>query len=188
MTLSSWFRAYVYIPLGGNRVSKFKNIRNLLIVWGLTGLWHGASWNFLFWGMYFGVLLIIEKFFLSKYLQRLPRILQWLYTFILVMLGWVLFEMNSLDKIGGFLGALFGLNGAGLFDSQSFYLLLSNLVIFLLCAVFSTKLIHRPAQWLFKKSEAGYRTVKIIFEFSLFAVCICYMVTSTFNPFLYFNF
>lgn len=188
MTLGSWFRSYVYIPLGGNRGGTVKTIRNLLIVWGLTGLWHGASWNFMFWGLYFGVIIIIEKFFLSKLLVKLPRVVQWAYSFLLIVFGWVLFEMNSLDKIGGFLGAMFGLNGAGAFNSQSFFYLTSNLAVFVLCAVLSTKLIYRPAKWLKEKSEGSYRFVKLVCEFSMLALSICYIATSGYNPFLYFNF
>ena len=91
ITLGSWFRSYVYIPLGGNRKGKYKTLRNLLIVWGLTGLWHGASWNFILWGLYFGIIIIAEKLFLGKYLEKLNPIISIIYTFVLVVLGWVLF-------------------------------------------------------------------------------------------------
>lgn len=114
MTLGSWFRSYVYIPMGGNRVGKWGLVRNILVVWMLTGLWHGASWNFVFWGLYFGVILLIEKLFLGKLIRKLPNILQWLYAFLLIVFGWVLFEMNSLPAIGNFVAAMFGLNGRGL--------------------------------------------------------------------------
>lgn len=92
ITLGSWFRSYVYIPLGGNRKGKYKTLRNLLIVWGLTGLWHGASWNFILWGLYFGIIIIAEKLFLGKYLEKLNPIMSIIYTFVLVVLGWVLFD------------------------------------------------------------------------------------------------
>lgn len=188
MTLGSWFRSYVYIPLGGNRGGTLKTIRNLLIVWALTGFWHGASWNFMFWGLYFGVIIVIERFFLLKHLQKLPKLIQWAYSFLLIVLGWVLFEMNSLSSIGSFMSALFGLNGAGLYNPQSFFYLTSNLVIFVLCAVFSTKLIHRPAAWLYKKSEGSYRFVKLSAGLIMLSLSICYIATSGYNPFLYFNF
>ena len=91
ISLSTWFRDYVYIPLGGNRVNKFKWIRNIILVWLLTGLWHGAAWNFIIWGIYYGLLLLFEKLFLNKLLNKLPSIINWLYTFIIVMIGWMIF-------------------------------------------------------------------------------------------------
>lgn len=188
MTLGSWFRSYVYIPLGGNRGGQFKTLRNLLIVWCLTGLWHGASWNFLFWGLYFGLLIIIEKVFLLKWLQKLPSVLQWLYAFLLVVFGWVLFEMNSVDKILSFFGAMFGVNGAGLFDGQSFYLLLQNLVVFIISVLCATTLPVRIAEAIHKRSSRFYFTGKLVFEILVFGVCIIYLATSSYNPFLYFNF
>lgn len=188
MTLGSWFRSYVYIPLGGNRGGQLKTLRNLLIVWCLTGLWHGASWNFLFWGLYFGLLIIIEKLFLLKWLQKLPSFLQWLYSFLLVVFGWVLFEMNSVDKILGYFGALFGINGANLFDGQSFYLLIQNGIVFVACALCATTLPSRISQAIQKKTNGGYLTGKLLFETAIFGICIIYLATSSYNPFLYFNF
>ena len=99
ISLSTWFRDYVYIPLGGNRVNKFKWIRNIILVWLLTGLWHGAAWNFIIWGIYYGLLLLFEKLFLNKLLNKLPSIINWLYTFIIVMIGWMIFRSNSLNEL-----------------------------------------------------------------------------------------
>ena len=188
MTLGSWFRSYVYIPMGGNRVGKWGLVRNILVVWMLTGLWHGASWNFVFWGLYFGVILLIEKLFLGKLIRKLPNILQWLYAFLLIVFGWVLFEMNSLPAIGNFVAAMFGLNGAGFADRQSLYLVLSNIAVILLCAVCATTLPRRVFSWLRSKWRAGANGVRLSAELLLFFVCLCYHVTSTYNPFLYFNF
>lgn len=187
ITLGSWFKSYVYFPLGGNRGTTAKTVRNLLIVWFLTGLWHGASWNFVIWGVYFGVLIIAERLFLHKILSRIPKVFAWGYTFLMVVFGWVLFEFNTLSKIGSFFGAMFGANGAVLADNQSIYLLVSNAVIFIACAVGSTTLsrkVLKPKH----KSAKTYGYTKVAFSIALFAICICYLVNSAYNPFLYFNF
>lgn len=188
ITLSSWFKSYVYIPLGGNRCSSAKNIRNLLIVWMLTGLWHGASWNFVFWGLYFGIILILEKFVWGKQLEKLPKVLRWLYSMLLIIFGWVLFEMNSVGKITSFIGAMFGTNGAGLASTESFYFITSNLVLIVACVIGSSKLISKASNNLKTKSEKAYVVTKYTLSILLFVVCLCYLVTSTYNPFLYFNF
>ena len=190
MTLTSWFKSYVYFPLGGNRKGTVRTIRNLVIVWALTGLWHGASWNFVLWGLYFGALIILEKFIWGKALQKLPKFVQWLYTFVLVVLGWVTFEMktNSLSAMGGYFAALFGANGVNLATGGSFYLLLSNLLLFAVCAAGATTL----PRFIFGKIKEKYavfaRSGRVVCELILFLICICYLVTSTYNPFLYFNF
>lgn len=188
ITLGSWFKSYVYIPMGGNRGSTFKTVRNLVVVWFLTGLWHGASWNFVIWGLYFGVLIIAERLFLKKILDRLPSFWSWAYTFVLVVIGWVLFEFDSLSKIGTYLAAMFGLNGAGLANNQSIYLLISNAVMFVLCAIGSTTLLRKVVKPALQKrpKELGY--VKVAVEIGLFIVCVCFLITSEYNPFLYFNF
>ena len=107
ISLSTWFRDYVYIPLGGNRVNKFKWIRNIILVWLLTGLWHGAAWNFIIWGMYYGLLLLFEKLFFDRILKKLPTIINWLYTFIIVMIGWMIFRSNSLNELLLFIKTMF---------------------------------------------------------------------------------
>ena len=131
MTLSSWFKEYLYIPLGGNRNGTAKTIRNLLVVWTLIGFWHGANWNFIFWGLYFGTLLILEKFVYGKLLQKLPAFVRQIYTFLLVVFGWVLFEMETLGDAGAYLKAMFG--GAGFADSRTLYLLSCYFLLFLIC-------------------------------------------------------
>lgn len=188
MTLSHWFKSYVYIPLGGNRKGLPRTVVNLLIVWLLTGLWHGASWNFVLWGLYFGVLIILEKLFLGKLLLKLPGIVQWLYSFLMVVLGWVLFEMNSLSQIAGYFMALFGANGAGFADRQTVYLLLSNLVMFLICAVACTNLLGRVTKLFESKVPGVFQFTKTVFGIVVFLICICYTATSGYNPFLYSQF
>jgi len=134
ITLGSWFKSYVYIPLGGNRCGKLKTLRNTLIVWGLTGFWHGASWNFIIWGLYFGGFIILEKIWLGKKLERLPSLLSIFYTFFIVVIGWVLFDTANLSSAGEFYKAMFGGNGK-LFDSIAFYEIKNYALIFLLCII-----------------------------------------------------
>ena len=119
ISLSSWFKEYVYIPLGGNRKGFPKQIRNILIVWLLTGFWHGASWNFVAWGLYFGVLLIVEKIFLLRFLKKLPAFFQHVYTMLLVMLGWAIFSFDSLGNGIAYIRALFGGYGQPIWDGEA---------------------------------------------------------------------
>ena len=142
ISLSSWFRDYVYIPLGGNRVSKIKHIRNLLIVWFLTGLWHGAAWNFVAWGLYYGVLLIIEKYLLSPVLDRLPDVVRHIYSIVLVVIGWVLFFSSSFGQAADYIRVMFGAGAHGFADRESMYLLTSNLILWLILIFGSTPLVH----------------------------------------------
>ena len=135
MSLGQWFRDYVYIPLGGNRVSQAKWVRNILVVWFLTGLWHGASWNFGFWGLYFGILLMVEKLFLGRLLERLPGVLRHAYALLIVLIGWVIFELGSVPEILGYLGDMFALNGIDLYNVESLYVLRSNLVLLLIAMI-----------------------------------------------------
>ncbi|MCD7841048.1 MAG: MBOAT family protein, partial [Lachnospiraceae bacterium] len=134
ISLSTWFREYVYIPLGGNRVSTACHIRNLMIVWLLTGVWHGASWNFVAWGVYYGILLVVEKYFLNARLEKLPEVLRHIYCLILVMLGWNLFVFGNLTESMTYLRALFGGFGAGFMNTETIYLICNNLVM-LVCLI-----------------------------------------------------
>lgn len=188
ITLSSWFRDYVYIPLGGNRVGTLKLLRNLLVVWLLTGLWHGASWNFILWGLYFGVILIIERFFLGKYLKKLPAFLQVAYSFLLVVFGWVLFEFDNLSNVGAYFSAMFGGFGAGLVDGQAGYLLSSYLLILIICIVAATDYPKKLVEKISAKFPVAVRCVSPVFEVGLLFVCTAFLVNATYNPFLYFRF
>jgi alginate O-acetyltransferase complex protein AlgI len=188
MTLGGWFRSYLYIPLGGNREGWVKQIRNLLIVWLLTGLWHGASWNFVLWGLYFGVLIICEKFFLSALLERLPKILQIAYAFLLIVFGWVLFDFNTLPMVGGYLGSMFGGGTGLLFDKQFLYLLYNNAIIFVFCALFSTNYPAKLYEYAKIKTGKLMDYLVPVSQGITLIVCTIYLVDATYNPFLYFRF
>lgn len=189
ITLGSWFRSYVYIPLGGNRKGNAKTLRNLLIVWGLTGLWHGASWNFILWGLYFGALIIIERFFLGKYLEKINPVFSILYTFVLVVFGWVLFDTATLTDALSYFKAMFG--GSGLFiDSQALFQLKNYILLFILCIFFSGELPEKIMKKVKKKTSVS----KIIdaaapfVQISIMLICTAYLVDASYNPFLYFRF
>ena len=144
ISLGTWFREYVYIPLGGNRVSTGKHIRNILVVWILTGFWHGAAWNFMLWGLYYGLWLLLEKYFLQPLLEKLPVFICQLYSFVIVVFGWMLFAAPTLEKAMIYIGNMFGIHGNGLVDSTGLYYLTGNLILLILCFFCA-----RP--WLWKK-------------------------------------
>ncbi len=187
ITLGTWFREYVYIPLGGNRKGLPKTIRNLLITWGLTGLWHGASWNFILWGLYFGVLIVIERLGWGNILKKLPSIVSGLYTFLIVVFGWVLFDTNTLSDAWGFMKAMFGAGGS-LGDGTAAYLFTSNIVIILLCVFASTDLFGKFAVWLKKKRRKIFDCITPVVTACMLLLCTSYLVDATYNPFLYFRF
>lgn len=188
ISLSSWFRDYVYIPLGGNRVSKIKHIRNLLIVWFLTGLWHGAAWNFVAWGLYYGVILIIEKYLLSSVLDRLPDIVRHIYSIVLVVIGWVLFFSSSFGQAADYIRVMFGAGAHGFADRESMYLLTSNLILWLILIFGSTPLVHFRYEHMLRTKKWNTTIINSVVYAALFIVCIAYLVTETYNPFLYFRF
>lgn len=188
ISLSSWFRDYVYIPLGGNRVSKIKHIRNLLIVWFLTGLWHGAAWNFVAWGLYYGVILIIEKYVLSPVLDRLPDVVCHIYSIILVVIGWVLFFSSSFGQAADYIRVMFGAGAHGFADRESMYLLTSNLILWLILIFGSTPLVHFRYEHMLRTKKWNTTIINSVVYAALFIVCIAYLVTETYNPFLYFRF
>lgn len=188
ISLSSWFRDYVYIPLGGNRVSKIKHIRNLLIVWFLTGLWHGAAWNFVVWGLYYGVILIIEKYFLSPVLDRLPDVVRHIYSIVLVVIGWVLFFSSSFGQAADYIRVMFGAGAHGFADRESMYLLTSNLILWLILIFGSTPLVHFRYEHMLRSKKWNTTIINSVVYAALFIVCIAYLVTETYNPFLYFRF
>ena len=189
ITLGSWFKSYVYIPLGGNRCGKLKTLRNTLIVWGLTGFWHGASWNFIIWGLYFGGFIILEKIWLGKKLERLPSLLSIFYTFFLVVIGWVLFDTANLSSAGEFYKAMFGGNGK-LFDSIAFYELKNYALIFLLCIIGSGNFMKN----LYDKLKRSFSMSKVLsnvmplVQTAMMLICTAFLVDASYNPFLYFRF
>lgn len=188
ITMSEWFKSYVYFPLGGSRCKPWKKYRNIFIVWMLTGLWHGASWNFVLWGLYFGALLILERLFLGKLIAKLPKVLQIGYTLLLVVFGWVLFEMTDLSQMGQFFSVMFGVSGSGLADKYAVFTLLNNLLLFVLCAVGATTVTDGLIVKMSRKFHKAVSVVLPIVQTGLLLICIAFLVNATYNPFLYFNF
>lgn len=188
ISLGSWFRDYVYIPLGGNRTTKLGHIRNILVVWLLTGIWHGANWNFVFWGLYYGLLLLIEKFFLAKYLKKAPAVVGHLYTLAAVVFGWVLFVFESPHDIVAFVAAMFGANGA--WDRSALYLFANNLPLLIIFAVASTDVVTKLAKRFFEQSSRPVLSAvgRIAYIAVFFVISTAFLVNSTYNPFLYFRF
>ena len=187
ISLSTWFRDYVYIPLGGNRVNKFKWIRNIILVWLLTGLWHGAAWNFIIWGIYYGLLLLFEKLFFDRILKKLPTIINWLYTFIIVMIGWMIFRSNSLNELLLFIKTMFVYK-----QTDWLTILADNLSIFnALMFVLPAFILSFPILKKIKEKYSG-KTIYIILTnillLMLFIMCIVYLTSSSYNPFIYFRF
>ncbi len=190
ISLGTWFRENVYIPLGGNRVSIAKQVRNLAVVWMLTGIWHGASWNFLLWGVYFGVLLILEKFFLLKFLQKAPGWVGHVYTLFLVLVSWVIFAFDDLSRGMTYFQAMFGLNGAGFLNGESVYYLYTNLLLFLILGIAATSLGKNLAGKLLErmKSPVAGKVLQNAFFIGVFFLSVSYLVDASYNPFLYFRF
>ena len=187
ISLSTWFRDYIYIPLGGNRKGKARQLLNLLVVWGLTGLWHGASWNFVLWGLYFAVLLILEKLFLGRLLERLPRFVGHVYALFFVLIGWVIFNCTSLPAIGTYLQAMFAGSSAGAADWHYFLWFLRQYGIELAAGILaSTTLLQRLLSPL-KARRAG-QLAWTVWLLAIFALSLLTLANSSFNPFIYFRF
>lgn len=189
ITLGSWFKSYVYIPLGGNRNGKLKTLRNTLIVWGLTGLWHGASWNFILWGLYFGILIILEKLFLGKILEKLPSFVSVIYTFFIAVMGWVLFDTADLPSALSYYSAMFGKTGT-IIDNTAFYQLKSYAVVFIFCIIGSGELMKNLYEKM-RRSEFGSKLLENampVLQLALMLVCTAFLVDASYNPFLYFRF
>lgn len=189
ISLSSFFRDYVYIPLGG----KYRHqIFNICVVWFLTGLWHGASWNFILWGVFYGALLIVEKLGLLKVLEKIPSVFSHLYLLFLTLIGWTIFYTTDLGKLGGYFGVMFGLSGNALSDPQLSITFMNNLFWLIAAVLFCmpiTQLVKRWAQA--QRSEgvrAGISIVNAIMNVMLLFVCTAMLVGDSYNPFLYFRF
>ena len=187
ISLGTWFREYVYIPLGGNRVKIFWHVRNILLVWMLTGLWHGASWNFVLWGLYYGLLLLLEKYVFLKW--KLPSPVRRFFTIIFVIIGWVIFSANSLPEILTTLGAMFGFADQGFIDGTARYILNGNWILLLIAAFFSLPILKKPLEK-FKKSSAAaaYYLTGYVLLLLILVLSIAFLVTENYNPFLYFRF
>lgn len=189
MSLGSWFRDYVYIPLGGNRVSNAKWLRNILVVWLLTGLWHGASWNFVLWGLGFAVLLVAEKLLYKERLEK-THVLKHVYVLLFVTLSFVLFNASSVKEAASQIGAMFGANGLPLVSAESLYYAKSYAVTFLIAAIGATPLCKNVVSKL-AESARGAQVLAIlqpVWLVLLLAACTAFLVDGSFNPFLYFRF
>ncbi len=194
ISLGTWFRDYVYIPLGGNRVKKWRLVINILIVWMLTGFWHGAEWNFILWGLYFGIILLIEKFFLLRLFAKMPNmignIIGHIYTVFLTVIGFVIFNAANISEAGSTLSAMFGGQSIGFYNDEALYYLTSYAVIIAISAFFSTPIAKSICSWLSKK-EAGnivLSLMKPICYILILLVCTASLIDGSFNPFIYFRF
>ena len=188
ISLSSWFRDYVYIPLGGNRVKKSRWVFNIMVVWMLTGLWHGASWNFVLWGLYFGIILLIEKFFLHKILDKLPNILRWLYSMILIIVGWTIFRNEDITLVLDLLKRMFIFEKTNWLDFIRMNYHLINYVLYFVLGIicmfpFFGKFIEKN-----QKKEGIMHFLSNAFILFIFVLCILFLIKSSYNPFIYFRF
>ena len=188
ITLSSWFKDYIYIPLGGNRKGLAKQIRNILIVWFLTGAWHGASWNFILWGLYFGVILILEKMFLLKFLEKIPAIFRHIYTIFLVLISWLIFAFEDLGKIGEYFKALFNFNYSYSYNSEGIYYLKNYAIIIIIGIILSTPIITKLLKKMETKKKLLPSLITSFIYIAIFIFSTSYLVSDSFNPFLYFRF
>lgn len=191
ISLSTWFRDYVYIPLGGNRVNRLRHIRNIFVVWLLTGIWHGASWNFVVWGIYYGVLLLIEKFLIGKYLKKIPAFFQHIYCMFFVMLGWNLFVFDDMGAGLGYMRALFGGYGQGFLNQETIYLLYNNMILLVLLILGSTQIPKKLGGRIcaaFQGKDTVLIIIKNVFYAAIFLLSVAWLVDASFNPFLYFRF
>lgn len=188
MSLGSWFRDYVYIPLGGNRVNKLKLFRNIFIVWFLTGFWHGAAWNFIIWGLYFGVILVIEKFILKKYLDK-TKVIKYIYSLLLIVIGFLIFNSSSLNEIIVSLKNMFMINDIVLVDNITLFYLKNYLVLFILAIILSTPLIKVVLEKLKNsKIKSVVEILEIVVIMGMLILCVAFLIDASFNPFLYFRF
>lgn len=187
ITLSTWFKEYLYIPLGGNRRGLTRQALNLLIVWSLTGFWHGAGWNFVLWGLYYFVILFIEKLFLLKALDKLPKFFRHVYALLLIIIGWVIFASDDVSVLLPFLGSMFGANGA--VGGMDVYTLLTKAALLVICCIASTEL---PKKLFLSAAgamnEKAAFTLKSVMTIALLALSMILLIGDSYNPFLYFRF
>ena len=182
ISLGSWFRDYVYIPMGGSRVGKFRMFFNIFVVWMLTGFWHGAAWNFIIWGLYFAVLLIIEKMFILKYLNK-SKVLSHIYLLFFVIISFVIFNAASMGEAFSYIGSMFGFGDIPLSSAETLYYLRSYIVVFAVAIIGAT-----PVPKILANKAKFTKYVEPLVLLVLLAVCTAYLVDGSFNPFLYFRF
>ena len=191
ISLSSFFRDYVYIPLGGSRCSKAKYVRNIFIVWFLTGMWHGASWNYILWGLYFAVFLLLEKFVIQG---RMPRIAGHVYALVVVYFGWVLFKFENFAELGMVLAGMFGLAGGGFTGLEVHTLFMQNIFLMLFCFIACTELGKRLHKALFDAAQRNdialtiYGITEAITPVILLIIAVAALAGASYNPFIYFQF
>ena len=188
ITLGTWFKDYIYIPLGGNRVGKIKWLRNILIVWFLTGLWHGAAWNFILWGVLYGVLLVIEKMGLLKVLEKIPSVISRAYVTLITIIGFIIFSGSSVSEILNNIGGIFGIGVSKFADLESLYCLKNYAAIFIIAIIGATPIMKNIVSKISKKVSKLVNVIEPVFLTTLLIVCISYLVDGSFNPFLYFRF
>lgn len=189
MSLSSWFRDYVYIPLGGNRKGKLRQCINIMIVWFLTGFWHGANWNFMLWGVYFGVILLCEKLFMLKLIDKAPRFVRHIYALLLIVIGWGIFAYEDTSALVQNFRNMFGLNGLPLINHQTVFWLAQNAVLIVVLCIASTPVFRKAMGQLQLNVPKFYSCVCVpVACAAVLAVSVAYLAGNSFNPFLYFRF
>ncbi|VHR16307.1 membrane bound O-acyl transferase MBOAT family protein [Clostridioides difficile] len=193
ISLGTWFKDYVYFPLGGSRVSKAKLYRNLFVVWFLTGMWHGASWTFIIWGLYYGILISVEKAFLEKFLYKMPRIVRHIYLLLIVMIGWVFFRVDDLPAAIKFIGIMFGAGNYPVISDAFNVFIIEYWYIIVGAILLSTPIVKVVKSLLIKKNKNTlnstlYQVTNVVFIVSCMFIVIIMLSSSTYNPFLYFRF
>ena len=190
ISLSSWFKDYVYIPLGGSRKGTLKLVRNILIVWFLTGIWHGAAYNFILWGLFIGVFLVIEKLWLSKYISKLPKFLRNIYVLFIIMISFIMFNAGSINEAFFNIKGLFGLNKEVFINNYTIYYLKSYLIVLIIAIFGSTPLLKNIVEKLRKNKTINnlINVLEPIFLIILLLLVTAYLIDSSYNPFLYFRF
>jgi alginate O-acetyltransferase complex protein AlgI len=188
ISLGNWFREYVYIPLGGNRCSSIKLYRNLFVVWFLTGLWHGASWNFVVWGVYFGIIIAAEKAILLKLLNRLPKVLTHMYSLVLILIGWVLFSFEKLPQALQYIRVMFGGMNSSYINNEAIYYLYNYGIILVIAILASTPMPMMVVDRVIRKVEKLYYISSTAAISTIMFLSVAYLVDASYNPFLYFRF
>ncbi|MBR3244800.1 MAG: MBOAT family protein [Parasporobacterium sp.] len=188
ISLGTWFREYVYIPMGGNRVSPIKHIRNILVVWILTGFWHGAAWNFVIWGLYYGILLLLEKYIYGKALKKAGPVVGHIYTILIFVLGWLIFCSPTVPDLAQNFASMFGILHTPFINAETLYFLRTNAVLLIVCILCSTPLIMKGFTFIASRKGALFKILATVCYAAVFIVSIAYLVNATYNPFLYFRF
>jgi alginate O-acetyltransferase complex protein AlgI len=187
ISLSSWFRDYIYIPLGGNRVKAVRHVLNILVVWMLTGFWHGADWNFILWGAYFGIVMLVEKRFLSKMLEKTPALLRHVYVMLIIFISWAFFDSIGFNTSFITIGRMFGVGANGFAGNEALYYLRSYAVALVVGVVGATPLIKKISEKVAAKKLPATLLEPMVLAIILVATTAC-MVDGSYNPFIYFRF